>query len=69
MLNREKVHWTLWVGIGFLIAGGISLGILFAGEGPPRYIEETAAYGYAWMIFGGSLIVYSIIRRILKSKK
>lgn len=68
-MNKEKLHWTLWVGIGFLIAGGISLAILLAGEGPPSYIEETTTYSYAWIIFGVGLIAYSTIRSILKSKK
>ncbi|KAF6245104.1 hypothetical protein [Nitrosopumilus sp. b2] len=68
-MNREKFHWTLWIGIGFLIAGGISLGILLSGEGPPKFIEETSAYSYAWIIFGISLVSYSIIKRILKSMK
>ena len=66
---KEKLHWTFWVGIGFLIAGGISWEILLAGEGPQSFVEETATYSYGWIIFGIGLIIYSTIRKFLKSKE
>lgn len=64
----QKLHWSFWVGIGFLIAGGIGAGILLAGEGPLSFVEETLAYSYAWIIFGIGLIIFSGIRRIVTSK-
>ena len=68
-MNKEKLHWTFWVGIGFLIAGGISWAILLAGEGPVNYIEETITYSYGWIIFGAGLIIYSSIRKIVKYRE
>ncbi|WP_428327190.1 hypothetical protein [Nitrosopumilus sp.] len=68
-MNKEKLHWTFWVGIGFLIAGGISWAILLAGEGPPSFVEETITYSYGWVIFGIILIIYSTIKKIAKSKE
>ena len=56
------------MGIGFLIAGGISWAILLAGEGPPSFVEETATYSYGWVIFGAGLTIYSMIRKISRSK-
>ena len=68
-MNKEKLHWTFWVGMGFLIAGGISWAILLAGESPPNFIEETITYSYAWIIFGMGLIIYAMIKKSIKSKE
>jgi len=32
-------------------------------------VEETITYSYGWVIFGIGLIIYSTIRKIVKSKE
>lgn len=65
----KDMHWTFWMGIGFLIAGGISYAIAIGGEGPPSFIEEVSAYSIGWIIFGIGMVVFSFVKKMMKKKQ
>lgn len=66
---EKNRHWTFWMGIGFLIAGGISYAIVLGGEGPPSFIEQVSAYSIGWIIFGVGAIVFSFVKRTTKQRQ
>ena len=60
------VHWLIWTGIGFIIAGTVSLAITFGGEGPQRLVEEFFGYSVAWIILGIALIIVGFVKKLRK---
>ena len=61
-------HWIFWTGIGFIIAGLVSIGITLGGEGPSWFIDELLDYSIAWIIIGLALIIVGLTNKVIKKK-
>ena len=59
-------HWIFWTGIGFIIAGLVSIGITLGGEGPPSFIDELLNYNIGWMIIGLALVIFGLTNKVIK---
>ena len=57
------------MGIGFLIAGGISFAITLGGEAPPSFKEEVSAYSIGWIIFGVGMVAFSFVKKMRNQKQ
>ena len=63
------MHWLFWMGIGLMISGIVSVGIIFAGEGPPSFIEQVYVYSVGWIVSGVVLTIAGIVKQLLKKNK
>ena len=59
-------HWIFWTGIGFIIAGLISMGITLSGEGPPSFIDQLIDYNAGWIIIGIALVIFGLTIKVFK---
>ena len=60
------MHWSFWVGVGFVIASLVSLAVVLGGEGPSSLIEELLGYSIGWTVMGIALIAFSFLKNLVK---
>lgn len=64
-MKNLKIHWSVWFGISFVIAGFVSFVITLGGNGPPSFIEELFGSSISWIIIGIALIIFSVLKKVI----
>ena len=64
------MSWIFWAGLSFIIAGFISLAIIYAGEASPSYTEDLVSYSVGWILIGVFVLSFSVLKKkLVKSRK
>ena len=63
------MHWLFWMGVGLIVSGIVSVGIILAGEGPPSFIQEVYVYSVGWIVAGVVLALAGIAKQLVFKNK